>query len=301
MKELFGFLNLIKPPGMTSHDLVDEARRIFRIKKIGHGGTLDPGASGVLPLAVGRATKLFEYLQESTKLYRGEITFGISTTTHDAQGNLLEKKDASALTEKKIEEMIPLFIGEIQQIPPQVSAIHSKGKRSYEWARKGVTVELEPRNVKIESIVIKDFSTGELPKVLLDVKSSPGMYMRALARDLGEKLGTGAFLSFLVRLESGPFKIEEAYTIEEVKEKAASEKLETVLLKGDRVLSHIPKLSISEQQKTLLLRANRLPLDREPGKTLFQLYDEEEELIALGTIKGEKRPYYFQPVKIFES
>ncbi|MCL5054772.1 MAG: tRNA pseudouridine(55) synthase TruB [Firmicutes bacterium] len=300
MKEPFGFLNLIKPPGMTSHDLVDEARRIFGIKRIGHGGTLDPGASGVLPLAVGRATKLFEYLQESVKLYRGEITFGISTTSHDAQGDILEKKEASWITKEKIEEIIPLFIGEIQQIPPQVSAIHFKGKRSYEWTRKGVKVDLEPRNVRIENIVIKKFMEGEFPKVILDVKSSPGMYMRALARDLGEKLETGAFLSFLVRLESGPFKIEDAYTLEEVKEKALQEELGAVLLKGDRVLSHIPKISISEQQKTLLFRANRLPLDTEPGKNLIQLYDEEEELIALGTIKGEKRPYYFQPVKIFD-
>src|ERR1700687_2387605 len=123
MKELFGFLNIIKPPGMTSHDLVDEARRLFKIRRIGHGGTLDPGAAGILPLALGKATRLFEYFEEARKVYRGEITMGISTSTHDAQGTLIERKKASHITRSSIESVIQKFAGEIEQIPPQVSAV----------------------------------------------------------------------------------------------------------------------------------------------------------------------------------
>jgi tRNA pseudouridine55 synthase len=301
MKEFFGFLNLIKPPGMTSHDMVDEARRILKMRRIGHGGTLDPGASGVLPLAVGKATRLFEYLEGMTKVYRGEITFGISTTTHDAQGVLLERKSASHLSLEDIEKLFPKFTGEILQVPPQVSAIHHKGKRAYELQRKGVEVPLEPRKVRIDFIKTKFFLAGEFPKIVVDVQSSPGMYMRALARDFGEILETGAYLSFLVRLESAPFKLEEAYTLEELREAALKGEIEKLLLKPDKVLPHIPKLSISEQQKVLLMRANRLPLDTlPPGQTLVQLYDEEEELVALGHVKGNKKPYFFQPIKIFD-
>src|SRR5579864_3518488 len=136
MKELFGFLNAIKPPGMTSHDLVDEARRIFKMRRIGHGGTLDPGAAGILPMAIGKATRLFESLEEAKKVYRGEITFGLSTSTLDAQGTLLEKKNASHITREQVEEAVKKFIGEIDQVPPQVSAVHHQGKRSYEWERQ---------------------------------------------------------------------------------------------------------------------------------------------------------------------
>jgi len=221
MKELFGFLNVVKPPGMTSHDLVDEARRIFKIRRIGHGGTLDPGASGVLPLAIGKATRLFEYMEGTIKVYRGEVTFGLSTDSHDAQGNLVEKKDASGVTREAVEKLFPGFTGEIKQVPPQVSAIHHQGKRSYEWKRKGVEVPLEPRSVRIDRIALNKFFPGDFPKAIIDVQSSPGMYMRSLARDFGEALGTGAYLSFLVRLESRPFRIEEAWTIEEVRERAA--------------------------------------------------------------------------------
>lgn len=300
MKEVFGFLNVIKPPGMTSHDLVDEARKIFRIRRVGHGGTLDPGASGVLPLALGKATRLFEYLEEATKVYRGEITFGISTSTHDAQGKLLEQKGASRLTLPQIEEAIQRFVGEIRQIPPQVSAVRHQGRRSYEWERKGVEVPLEPRAVRIDSIAVKAFYPDEYPRIMVDVQSSPGMYMRSLARDLGKILDTGAYLSFLVRLESKPFRLEEALTIEDVKQKVAMGETESILIQPDKALPHIPKLSISEQQKILLLRGNRLPLDASWGDRLIQLYDEDEELVALGKVEGDRKPYFFHPVKIFD-
>ncbi len=286
---------------MTSHDLVDEARKIFKVRRIGHGGTLDPGASGILPLAIGKATRLFEYLEEAKKTYRGEITFGAVTSTQDAQGNLIEKKDASQVTQERIEALLPQFMGEVEQIPPQVSAIRHQGKRSYEWERAGVVVPLTPRKVRIDRIVFREFFPGVFPKAILDVWSGPGMYMRALARDLGEALGSGAHLSFLVRLESTPFGLSEAHTIEEVRKKATEGGLESILVGGEKALPHIPKVSISEQQKLLLLRGSRLPMESPlVGKPLVQLYDEEEDLVALGRIEGSKKPYFFQPVKIFD-
>lgn len=301
MNSVFGFLNIIKPPGMTSHDVVDEIRKIFKIRRVGHGGTLDPGASGVLPVALGKATRLFQYLKDATKVYRGEITFGFSSSTHDAQGKLLNKTPCPTLSREKIENALQEFKGEIRQIPPQVSAVRHQGKHSYEWERKGVTVALEPRAVRIYSIRLLQYESGDFPKILLDVESSSGMYMRALARDLGEKFGCGAMLSFLVRLESKPFRIEDGFTLEEVKEKALAGKAESILVNGEKILSDMPKLNISEQQKVLLLRTNRLPLDTFfPADHLVQLVDEDEALVALGKVQGDRRPYFFQPVKIFD-
>lgn len=211
-----GILNLLKPPGMTSHDVVSVVRRALGIKKVGHTGTLDPGVAGVLPICVGKATRLAEYITGEDKAYRAEITFGVTTDTQDSFGHVTGEKDASHLTRGDIAYNLTRFHGEIMQIPPMVSAVKVDGKRLYELAREGVEVERKARPVTIHRLQLLDFRPGPRPVAFIDVVCSKGTYIRTLAADLGEALQVGAHMSHLVRTRSGSFLLEEAATLEEL-------------------------------------------------------------------------------------
>lgn len=210
-----GIVNLLKPPGMTSHDVVAFARRVLQTRKIGHTGTLDPGVAGVLPLCVGRATKLAEYIAGADKAYRAEIAFGAATDTQDSFGSILAEADASHLTRGDIAYMLTRFQGEIQQIPPMVSAVKVGGKRLYELARQGVEVERQARPVTIHRLRLLDFRPGPRAVARVDVVCSKGTYVRTLAHDMGAAIKVGAHLSHLVRTRSGAFGLEDAATLEE--------------------------------------------------------------------------------------
>lgn len=217
-----GIINVLKPPGMSSHQVVSFIRRLLKTKKVGHTGTLDPGASGVLPLVVGNATKLSNYLMDHDKTYLAELTLGISTTCQDASGTTSALNTNFSLSPRKLADCLASFQGTISQTPPMASAIRVEGKRLYELYRQGVSVPRKPRQVQVHSINIMALWSEEEDKigfgtrVLLRIHCSKGTYVRTLCHDLGEKLGVGGHMSFLTRLASGPFHSSEAHTLEEI-------------------------------------------------------------------------------------
>lgn len=211
--EPFGFLNIDKSAGMTSHDVVAKLRRGLKLKKVGHAGTLDPMATGVLIVCIGAATRLSEYVMSHRKRYRATVHLGIETDTYDADGEITRQVNASHITRQQVEEGLLQFTGDLQQMPPAYSAIKQGGRKLYELARAGQTVELQPRPVSIYALQIVDCT---LPTFTLDVECSAGTYIRSLAFDLGRLLGIGAHLSGLVRLASGVFQQSAAVTLDQV-------------------------------------------------------------------------------------
>lgn len=210
---MFGFLNVYKPVGMTSHDVVSKLRKLTNIKQIGHTGTLDPFAEGVLPVCIGKATRLIEYLDDD-KEYLASVQFGTSTTTYDIEGEVTFTSDKK-ITAENIKNSLKDFEGEILQYPPIYSAIKVKGKKLYEYARSGQEVKIDPRKVTIENIELKSFDE-ELQQAEILIKCSKGTYIRSIAHDLGQKLECGANLIKLVRTQAGKFKVENSVKLEEI-------------------------------------------------------------------------------------
>jgi len=211
-----GILVVNKPSGITSHDVVDFIRRKFNIKRVGHAGTLDPLATGVLVMLLGKATKLSNTFINDDKEYIAKLYFGKSTDTQDSQGKVLEEKNIEPLDIENIRKALENFKGEIEQIPPMVSAIKHKGKKLYELARLGKTVTREPRKIRISEIEILDF---KFPELTFRVKCSKGTYVRALCEDIGRSLGVPSHMSGLVRSASGDFLLENSKNMEDVHEK----------------------------------------------------------------------------------
>jgi tRNA pseudouridine55 synthase len=210
-----GFINLKKLPTWTSHDCVAKVRRILQTKKVGHGGTLDPAAVGVLPIAIGKATRLLEYLPAG-KAYRAIIRLGIQTTTDDLEGEVIYSQPIPDLKIELIESVLTEFIGEIVQTPPMYSAIQVNGQRLYKLARAGAVIEVPTRQVTIDSIEILNWTPGDFPEVEVQIACGGGTYIRSIARDLGEKLGTKGVLAFLERNASCGFELAQSITLEEL-------------------------------------------------------------------------------------
>lgn len=213
-----GFLNLCKPAGFTSHDCVAKVRRLTRCKRTGHGGTLDPAAIGVLPIALGPATRLLQFLP-GAKSYAATVRLGITTTTDDLEGEVLTAQSPEALTSLTLEAIssqISQFIGQIRQIPPQYSAIQVDGQRLYDLARQGKTVEVPERQVQVDRISIEAWRPGTEPELDLTIDCGPGTYIRSIARDLGAALGVGGTLAHLKRTASGGFTLEDSLTLEQL-------------------------------------------------------------------------------------
>lgn len=249
-----GILNVLKPPGMTSYDVVAFCRKILKTKKIGHGGTLDPAASGVLPIFVGKATKSIQFFEDTDKEYIAEIKLGVATDTGDAEGRILSIKKVKVNVDE-IKKVFAKFIGKVQQIPPMYSAVHFKGKRLYELAREGIVVERKPRIIEIKSLELLRLKDH---RVSFKIICSKGTYIRALCEDMGQKLGCGAYLSCLVRTRSGPFSIEDSCTIEDVMQRGFNNDIGEILIPIEKGLSHLPKVEIPLQMKTDFI--NRQPI-----------------------------------------
>ena len=210
-----GFLNLNKPAGMTSHDCVGRVRRLLKLKRVGHGGTLDPTVTGVLPIALGRATRLLQFLQHN-KAYEGTIRFGLTTATDDLEGEILYSQPVPNLSSEKVQSALPKFIGKIEQFPPSFSAVQVGGKRLYELARKGEIVEVAARNIEVFRLEILDWRSGDFPELDLSIACGAGTYIRAIARDLGAMLNAGGTLAGLTRTESSGFSIDQSLSFEEL-------------------------------------------------------------------------------------
>lgn len=221
---IHGFLNIDKPAGMTSHDVVAKLRRLAQQRRVGHGGTLDPAATGVLPVALGEATRLVDYFVEGRKAYRAVIRLGVTTTTDDAEGAIVGERPIPLLKIDDLHTFVQPFIGAIQQVPPMYSAIQIGGQRMYDLARKGQVIDLPPRTVEIDRIEVCGWQS---PDVTLEIVCGKGTYIRALARDLGAAIGCGAHLVELRRTQVGSLRIEQAVP------------LATLLEAGDNFVQHV--------------------------------------------------------------
>lgn len=294
-----GVHNLLKPPGMTSHDVVDVVRRRLRTKRAGHAGTLDPGAAGVLLVCVGEATRIVEYLMEGTKSYRAEVTFGVTTTTEDAQGTIVSEQSAADVTEGRLREALAQFLGDIEQTPPMASAVQVGGKRLHELARRGETVERPTRQVHVDEIQLLKFTAGERAVALLDVTCSKGTYIRTLAADIGSVLGCGAHLSFLVRTRVGRFRLEDSLTLEELQE--GTENGTLTLIPLNDALSHISQVMLDETATEKIRNGQSVPAEgiHHIGD-LLRLCDGQGRLIAIAQcVENQKKEIVYQPQKVF--
>ncbi len=240
-----GFINLNKPAGYTSHDCVARVRRILNTKKVGHGGTLDPAATGVLPIAVGKATRLLQFLP-TTKAYRARIRLGMQTTTDDLEGEIIATQPNMAIAKTEIEAHLNKFIGTIEQIPPIYSAIKKQGKKLYELARAGEKVDVPPRTVKIDTIELLNIMPGKFTEVEIAIRCSPGTYIRSIARDLGEMLGVGGTLANLVRTESCGMQLANSITLSQLAAEFSANS--GTLISPMQALSHLPKVSLNSEQ-----------------------------------------------------
>lgn len=236
-----GFLNILKPPGMTSHDVIGFVRKVLNIKKVGHAGTLDPGAAGVLPVAVGRAVRLIEYLAAVDKSYRAEVLLGIATDSGDDTGRTIqEQKNFVMPSIDRLHAAMRQLTGTIVQVPPAYSAIKINGKRACDLVRQHIDVEIPGREVTIYRMELLE---RRVNNILIDVECTKGTYIRTLCADLGEKLGIPATMAFLVRTRVGEFRLEDACTLEEL-----AELQEQALLRPDAFLAHIPAYTIAEER-----------------------------------------------------
>lgn len=241
---MIGILVVDKPSGLTSHDVVDAARRLTGVRRIGHTGTLDPMATGVLVLLVGPATRLAQFAMKGPKEYQASIRLGVSTTTYDAEGEVTSEGSVNVDVDL-LRQTLATFHGEIMQIPPMYSAIRVNGRRLYEAARRGEYVERKPRRVTIEEIEILKWDP---PNLALRIRCSPGTYIRSLAHDLGELLGCGAHLTALRRTVSGPFTLDHSHTLDELEELQRAGRLREALLPPSTALSHMPVAVLSPDQ-----------------------------------------------------
>lgn len=248
-----GFLNIDKPAGMTSHDVVAKLRRLVQQKRVGHGGTLDPAATGVLPVALGEATRLVSYLVDGRKGYHATVELGRRTTTDDAEGATVEERPVPALSQAELVAALQSFIGTIAQVPPMYSAIQVAGQRMYDLARQGQTVELAPREVEIERITVLEWQS---PLLTLDIRCGKGTYIRAIARDLGAALGCGAHLAALRRTEVGPLTLATAVPLTALLEDRA--RLAEHLLLPEMAIAEWPRADLDEAA-TVRIR-NGLPI-----------------------------------------
>ncbi|HYA85959.1 MAG TPA: tRNA pseudouridine(55) synthase TruB [Nitrospirota bacterium] len=279
-----GVVNIHKSPGMTSHDVVQKVRLILKEKRIGHTGTLDPLATGVLVLCVGRATRIAQYLEAGEKEYQAVMCLGVKTDTQDAAGRVLETQSYDPPARETILEALQGFTGTIMQRPPAYSAVKVAGVPSYKLAREGKAEPLKPRQVKIYEIVLTDYDD---PFVSFTVRCSKGVYIRTLCADIGAMLGMGSHLAGLVRTRSGRFIIEQSVTLDELADMAGESVMEKALMSTNEALADFPMVLINEMETTRIMHGNRVPC---PGylasnkSDLVRLQDYGGRLVAIARV-----------------
>ncbi|MGM9928817.1 MAG: tRNA pseudouridine(55) synthase TruB [Bacillus sp. (in: firmicutes)] len=298
-----GILPLFKPKGMTSHDCVWKIRKLYRTKKVGHTGTLDPDVTGVLPICIGRATKIAEYITDAGKCYEGEVTIGYSTTTEDASGEIVEEvKGMKTFSRETILACLAKLQGEITQTPPMYSAVKVNGKKLYEYARAGIEVERPSRQVTIYDLTLLDdceeFS-GETVSFRFRVQCSKGTYIRTLAVTIGEMLGYPAHMSDLVRVQSASYKLEDCYTFEQIEQAVEEERQMELLQPLETGLSHLPKISINDKVAEKVINGAVLPMEDKweisEGQPFVIMFEE----VAMAIYKvHESKPDHIKPVKV---
>jgi tRNA pseudouridine55 synthase len=303
-----GILNINKPTGMTSHDVVAKVRKLLNQKRVGHAGTLDPAASGVLPICIGQATRVAEYLSESGKAYQARIVFGTVTDTYDSEGTILRTTGTHDLAFAKIETILPTLLGEQMQIPPRYSAIKLQGQPAYKRARAGEDVTMEARPVNIYRLEIIDWQS---PTLTLAIECSKGTYIRSLAFDLGEQSGYGAYLGALVRTRSGPFTLSESITLEQLAEAVEPETpgvgvilaVARLLHPADQAIEQYPALFLDEPTSERVRHGNAFQIDGQVDpiyeQSLARVYDNDGHFLAIA--EWDAQQYVWQPAKVFST
>ena len=304
-----GFLNILKPPGPTSHDVVRTVRSLIPGTKTGHGGTLDPDAAGVLPMLIGKATRLSSFLLEFPKLYRAEMQLGLTTDTEDASGRITGRKTVPELTPADLEKVFKLFRGEIQQTPPMYSAVKKKGKKLYQYARAGIEVERAPRKVFIHSIEIIEFNPPCV--IIFEVKCSKGTYIRTLCAQIGDYLECGGAMSSLLRKQVGPFNLGDAHSPEELGDLPRGNRIGEFLLPLDFIFRDRKKLVFEETETNELCFGRFLTWEKllnkygneisEPlDETVIPVYTKSGVFTLLARWKKDATDkYYLKPETVF--
>ncbi len=274
-----GILVINKPFGRTSHDMVGFTRKLFGIKKVGHTGTLDPDATGVLPVCIGKATKTADMLTDSDKAYSATLVLGMTTDTLDASGEILTEQPVS-VTKEEIENTIKSFIGEISQIPPMFSAIKKDGKKLYELARKGISIEREPRKVKIYDIEIESIDM-ENGLVSINVECSKGTYIRTLCEDIGMKLGCGAYMNSLVRTKSAGFTLEESFDSETLLQMKENGNLDEAIIPLDRIFEKYERVDLNDFLSKKAKSGIKIRTKMCENGKMYRLYDEKGKFMCI--------------------
>ncbi|MBR0409901.1 MAG: tRNA pseudouridine(55) synthase TruB [Eubacterium sp.] len=295
-----GIINIRKEAGYTSHDVVAKLRGILKQRKIGHTGTLDPDATGVLPVCLGKATKLCNLIGDWEKTYEAVLLLGRTTDTEDTSGTVLSRSPVT-VSEEEIRRILKSFEGDYEQIPPMYSAKKMQGRRLYELAREGITVEREPCHVHISRVTIREI---RLPEVSFSVTCSKGTYIRSLCRDAGEKAGCGGCMASLVRSRVAGFDIENSLTLSEVEKALAEGRLDHYIIKIDSVFRDYPKLMVGEEGSRLLMNGNPVPISMTSAEAednlnplTFRVYDRDEHFIGL--YKNNPKKKRLEPLQLF--
>lgn len=286
-----GYLNVNKPSEWTSTDVVRKLKGMTRVKKIGHGGTLDPIATGVLPICLGNATRFAEMILLGTKEYRITLQLGVATNTYDSEGDVASEADFSQVTREQAEAVLDQFRGKFQQKPPMFSAVKHNGKRLYELARKGIEVERKFRDVEVKHL---ELTRWEPPEAELEVECSHGFYARSLAHEFGQELGCGAHLTGLIRTRAGRFDIKDSHTLEEIQEHVDAGTWRDLVVPIDFTLQHLPSVKLDPVTAEAVRHGQGLsvsqfgpPTGVKPGQQL-RAYDSEAELIAILVYEPER-------------
>lgn len=296
-----GIININKEKGYTSHDVVAKMRGILKTKKIGHTGTLDPDAEGVLPLCIGNATKLVDFITDKDKTYQAVLKLGITTDTQDITGKVMKTSDVN-VTVDEIEKVIKGYIGGYMQLPPMYSAIKVNGQKLYELARQGKEIKRERRSVIIHDIKVLDINEEEHEATII-VNCGKGTYIRTLINDIGEDLGCGGTMKSLIRTAVGDFNIQNAYKLSDIEELVKADELEKALEKTDDVLSAYPKLVMDKEFDKLVHNGNPFlnkhlaEPSQSPLEGMVRVYDGDNTFIGLYKYDKDKKGYY--PVKMF--
>ncbi|MCE2469256.1 MAG: tRNA pseudouridine(55) synthase TruB [Dehalococcoidia bacterium] len=293
-----GVINMDKPTGATSMDMVRMIKRLTGVKRVGHAGTLDPIASGVLPICLGQATRLMEHMVDGRKIYRGELALGVSTDTYDAQGEAVEERPWDAVAREQLEALLPQFTGNVQQRPPMYSALKHQGRRLYDLAREGLEVERPAREVAVFNLALTEWAP---PRAVIEAECGRGFYMRTLAHDLGEALGCGAHLSALARLRAGAFRIDDALQSEHLQQAADTGSLDDLILPPDAALVDLEAVAVPPAAERQLRNGQSVPLS-EAALTAEhaeqrRAYGEHGRFI--GIVRFNRAQSVWQPEKVF--
>lgn len=300
-----GILVINKERGISSHQVVAKLRRILGQSEIGHSGTLDPEATGVLVVGLGQATRSFQYMDEAVKIYRAELTLGQTTDTQDATGRIIASQLDMRIRRDQLEQAIGKLTGEIRQIPPMFSAVKLHGKKLYDLAREGLEVEREARPVKVYHwrIVDPQPEYTYATRLTCEITCSRGTYIRTLIHDLGRSLGCGAHMSALVRLRSGPFSLEDAVSLSDVAEYFAAGRIEELLFSINAALSHLIPIWPQNEDLPKLMNGGKLSFDKYPVArnigALARALDNDCRVLAVLRLEDGGAYRYWQPVKVF--